>query len=647
MRLYPRPGTEPGTRWLARQHPAALLGLLLCSAGGALAALALPAALGHTVDRLVAGGPVPWPGLLLCAALTLAETGFDAAAAVTGTTTTARLTASLRTRTAARLLAAEPRRALALPTGDLTARLTARTADAASAPVTAAGAVAGVLLPLGAIAGLLLIDVWTAAALLLGAPLLVALLRAFTRRTADAGADYQRAQSLIAHRLTEALEGADTIRAARTGAREHRRVLEPLAALAGHGRRTWAVYGRAVGRSGLLLPLLMLLVLAVAGLRLGAGAIGVGDLVAASRYASLAVGIGALTGALGSLARSRAAARSLEPLLTLPPLPHRGLGPPPDAPGRLELRNVGVEQDGGPLLAGVHLTVPGGTSLAVVGRSGSGKSVLAAVTGRLLDPDTGSVLLDGVPMGSMEPARLRREVAYAFARPALPGVTVEDTIAYGPWTASPEAVREAARAARADGFLALLPYGYATPVADAPLSGGERQRLGLARAFAHPGRLLILDDALSGLDTVTEHHVRRALDARAGRCTRVIVAHRLSSAARADRVAWLEDGRVRATGRHDDLWADPDYRAVFRTDGGPGTGPGETATHETGPGGGTGGGTATGPGTGAGTSPGHGAATGTAGTGGGDSPGAPDRGAGGAVPAARTPATPAAGAEDR
>lgn len=566
VRLHPRPGTESGTRRLARQHPAALLVLLLCSTGGALAALALPAALGHTVDRLVAGGSVPWAGLLLCAALTLAETGFDAAAAVTGTTTAARLTASLRTRTAARVLAAEPRRALALPTGDLTARLTARTADAASAPVTAAGAVSGVLLPLGAIAGLLLIDLWTAAALLLGAPLLVALLRTFTRRTADAGADYQRAQSLIAHRLTEALDGADTIRAARTGAREHRRVLEPLTALAEHGRRTWSVYGRAVGTSGLLLPLLMLLVLAVAGLRLGAGAIGVGDLVAASRYASLAVGIGALTGALGALARSRAAARSLEPLLTLAPLPHRGLGPAPDAPGHLELRDVGVEQDGNPLLTGVHLTVPGGTSLAVVGRSGSGKSVLAAVAGRLLDPDTGSVLLDGVPMDGMEPARLRREVAYAFARPALPGVTVEDTIAYGPWTASPGAVRDAARAARADGFLALLPYGYATPVADAPLSGGERQRLGLARAFAHPGRLLILDDALSSLDTVTEHHVRRALDVRAGHCTRVIVAHRLSSAARADRVAWLEGGRIRATGRHDELWADPDYRAVFRTD---------------------------------------------------------------------------------
>ncbi|MEU2826658.1 ABC transporter ATP-binding protein [Streptomyces bacillaris] len=590
LRLRPRPPEPSGARRLARRHPGALLALFLCSTGGALAALALPAALGHTVDRLVDGGPVPWAGLLLCAVLTLAETGFDAGAAVLTTSTGARLTAHLRTRTTARVLAAEPRRALAVPTGDLTARLTARTADAATAPVTAAGAVAGVLLPLGAIVGLFVIDPWTAAAFLLGAPLLVALLHTFTRRTADAGADYQRAQSVIAHRLTEALDGADTIRAARTGAREYRRILEPLTTLAAHGRRTWAVYGRAAGQSALLLPLLMLLVLAVGGLRLHAGAIGVGDLVAASRYAALAVGIGSLTGALGALARSRAAARTLDPLLTLDPLPHEGLGPLPGGPGHLELRDVGVVQDGKqdgnqegkqdgepllngepdrkPLLTGVHLTVPGGTSLAVVGRSGSGKSVFAAVVGRLLDPDTGTVLLDGVPLTAMDPALLRPEIAYAFARPALPGTTVEDTIAFGPWTAGPAAVREGARAARADGFVGLLPYGYATPLTDAPLSGGERQRLGLARAFAHPGRLLILDDALSGLDTVTEHHVRRALDERAGRCTRVIVAHRLSSAARADRVLWLEDGRVRATGPHEELWADPEYRAVFRTETG-------------------------------------------------------------------------------
>lgn len=294
-------------------------------------------------------------------------------------------------------------------------------------------------------------------------PLLIALLRTFTRRTADANADYQRAQALIADRLTEALDGAETIRAARTGAREYRRVLEPLGALADHGRRTWAVYGKASGQSALLLPLLMLLVLAVGGLRLDAGAIGVGDLVAAARYAGLVVGIGSLTGALSSLARSRAAADRLDPLLALPPVPHRSLGPVDGAPGRLELRDVGVGREGRPLLSGVGLVVPGGSSLAVVGRSGSGKSVLAAVAGRLMDPDTGTVLLDGVPMDGMEPGRLRHEVTYAFARPALPGRTVGETIAFGARTASNEEVRSAAREARADAFVALLPQGYATP----------------------------------------------------------------------------------------------------------------------------------------------------------------------------------------
>ncbi|MFI8814670.1 MULTISPECIES: ABC transporter ATP-binding protein [unclassified Streptomyces] len=563
---HPPPPSGARPLELARLRPAALVCLLLCSTGGALAALALPAALGHTVDRLIVGGPVPWSGLLLCAALTLAETACDAGAAVVGTSTTARLTAALRTRTVARVLAAEPRRTLDVPTGDLTARITTQAADAAAAPTTAAGSVAGALLPVGAVVGLLLIDPWTAAALLLGAPLLIALLRTFTRRTADANADYQRAQALIADRLTEALDGAETIRAARTGAREYRRVLEPLGALADHGRRTWAVYGKASGQSALLLPLLMLLVLAVGGLRLDAGAIGVGDLVAAARYAGLVVGIGSLTGALSSLARSRAAADRLDPLLALPPVPHRSLGPVDGAPGRLELRDVGVGREGRPLLSGVGLVVPGGSSLAVVGRSGSGKSVLAAVAGRLMDPDTGTVLLDGVPMDGMEPDRLRHEVTYAFARPALPGRTVGETIAFGARTASHEEVRSAAREARADDFVALLPQGYATPLTDAPLSGGECQRLGLARAFAHPGRLMILDDALSSLDTVTEHHVQRALAGRAGSSTRVIVAHRLSSAARADRVAWLEDGRVRATGPHHVLWADPDYRALFRTD---------------------------------------------------------------------------------
>ncbi|WP_328584350.1 ABC transporter ATP-binding protein [Streptomyces sp. NBC_00370] len=548
---------------LARRRPAALTGVLVCSAGAALAAVALPAALGTTVDHIVTGRAVPWPALLLCAALTAAEVLLDAAAALLGGGATAWLTAWLRGQTLDRVVRAEPRHGETVAPGDLATRLSANAADAASAPVTLAGSVAAVLLPVGGLVGLFLIDPWTAAALLTGAPALVALLVTFARHTADTTADYQRAQADVATRLSEVLDGAATVRAAHTGAREYARILEPLSALARYGRRTWEVYGRATGRSDVLLPLLTVLVLAVAGLRLAAGAISVGDLVAVSRYAMLAVGLGSLTGTLGALSRSHAAARRLAPLLALPAMPHRSLTLPPGGPGTLELRGVKVVRDGNDLLRDVSFTVPGGTSTAVVGRSGSGKSVLAAVAGRLTDPDAGTVTLDGVPLDAVEPVRLRHDVTYAFARPALLGTTVEDTIAFGAVQPSPSEVRSAARAASADGFIELLPYGYRTPLAQAPLSGGERQRLGLARAFAHTGRLLVLDDATSGLDTVTERQVQRDLARRAGTSTRVIVAHRLSSVVEADQVVWLDNGTVRAVGRHEDLWADHAYRAVF------------------------------------------------------------------------------------
>ncbi|MCM2392764.1 ABC transporter ATP-binding protein [Streptomyces albipurpureus] len=544
-----------------------LAAVAICSAGAALAAVALPAAIGTTVDQLVTQGRIPWPALLLCAALTALEVLLDAVVALLGGTTTAMLTARLRTAVLDRVIRAEPRHGQVVSPGDLTTRLTANAADAAAVPVTAATAVAGVLLPLGGIVGLFLIDPWTGLALLVGAPAFVLLLRTLVRRTADAAADYQREQALVATRLTETLDGIATVRAAHSATRERARITEPLTALAAHGRRTWQIHGSAAGTSAVLLPLLSVLVLAVAGVRLAAGAISVGDLLAVSRYAVLAVGLGSLTGALGAIARGRSAARRLDPLLTLPSIPHRSRTLPPDGPGTLELRDIDVTREGEQPLRKVNLTVPGGTSLAVVGRSGSGKSLLAAVAGRLTDPDGGTVLLDGVPLDGVDPVVLRHEVGYAFARPALLGRTVEDTIAAGAVRPTGAEVRAAARAASADGFITLLPQGYRTPLDQAPLSGGERQRLGLARAFAHAGRLLILDDATSSLDTITERQVQRALAQRAGMSTRIVVAHRVSSAVEVDRVVWLENGEVRAVGRHSDLWADPDYRQVFHAAG--------------------------------------------------------------------------------
>jgi ATP-binding cassette subfamily B protein len=224
---------------------------------------------------------------------------------------------------------------------------------------------------------------------------------------------------------------------------------------------------------------------------------------------------------------------------------------------------VTVRAGGATLLDRLDLEVPAGACVALVGRSGAGKTTLAWLVGRLGDPDEGEVLLDGVPVAALAPPELRRAVVYAFERPALLGGTVAGAIAYGRPDAAAAEVERAAAAAQADGFVRRLPDGYDTPLRAAPLSGGEAQRLGLARAVAQDGRVLVLDDATSSLDTATEMRLGEALADLLGGRTRLVVAHRTATAARADLVAWLDGGRVRDLAPHADLWRDPEYRAVF------------------------------------------------------------------------------------
>ncbi|WP_116246874.1 ABC transporter ATP-binding protein [Nocardiopsis sp. FIRDI 009] len=537
--------------------------ILLCAAAAAVASLALPAVLGRTLDLLLDGHPDAGRMLLAAVALTAAEVTLDAAVALLSGTVGARSTAWLRLRAVRRLSAAAPHDVNRFSPGDVATRLSAHATEAGAAPAGAAQIVASILAPLGALVALFLIDPWTGTAFVLGLPLLVLLLRSFARHSSDSVSQYQRVQSAIAARLTDALGGARAIAAAGTADAERARVLRPLGELGVEGRRMWSVHGSATARSGVLLPLLVTAVLAVGGLGLADGRISVGDLLAVSRYAALAAGLGSVTGPLGALVRGRAAARRVNELLALPPLPHGREDLPAGGPGTLELRGVGVRRAGEWVLRGVDLYVPGGATVAVVGRSGSGKSTLGAVAGRLTAPDEGEVRLDGVPLDTVAADVLRREVGYAFERPSLRGATVGDAIADGAETASGDRVRAAARAAGADVFVRALPRGYRTPLGEAPLSGGELQRLGLARAFAHAGRLMILDDATSSLDTATERQVDRALAREVRPGTRVVIAHRLSTAARADLVVWLEGGRVRAVRGHAELWRDPDYRAVF------------------------------------------------------------------------------------
>ncbi|MFG2138359.1 ABC transporter ATP-binding protein [Streptomyces sp. NPDC048650] len=560
----PDAGAGPVLTGAFRHSPVHTVAVCLFGAAAAATAVALPAVLGHTLDLVLRADPGVADAVLLCAALLTAEVLLDALVALTGGVTTARSTAWLRRRGIDHLLALAPHRATGHFTpGDLVTRLTGNAAEAGTAPTTAANGLAALLTPVGALVALALTDIWPAVVLLAGLPLLTRLLRSFARGSADSVRQYQRVQAEIATRLVEALGGARTIAAAGTEQHERDRVLAPLPELGTQGRRMWEVYGRAVVGSGILVPLLTTAVLAVGGLRLAHGALSVGELLAAARYAALTAGLGGVVGQLNALVRSRAAAGRTAALLALPPAGHGTRPLPADGRGRLELRAVTVTRGGAPVLRGVDLVVPGGTTMAVVGHSGAGKSLLAAVAGRLTDPDSGQVLLDGVPLDEAEPDGLRREIGYAFERPVLFGDTIGAAIGFGPFRPPDPAIEAAARAAGADAFVRLLPQGYATPPADAPLSGGEFQRLGLARAFAHAGRLLVLDDATSSLDSVTEHHVSRALlrDVRAG--SRLLIAHRVSTAASADLVAWMEGGRIRAVAPHAVLWQDSRYRAVF------------------------------------------------------------------------------------
>nr|WP_241265980.1 ABC transporter ATP-binding protein [Streptomyces boncukensis] len=552
---------RPGTRTLA---------LFLAGTAAAAVTLLLPAVLGRALDALLAGEDAGrW--LALCAALAGAAVLCDAAETVLTGTLNSRTAARLRTGLVRHLLSAAPG-AHRFSAGDLVTRGTLNAAHAGTAPSAAASAFAALALPVGGVVALALLDPRLAAVFLAGIPLLALLLRAFLRTTSDCVTRYQHEQGRVAGRLVEVLDGARTVAAAGTYEREVDRVQGPLPALSRQGHRMWHVQGRSTAQAAVLVPLLQIGVVGAGGLLLAAGELSVGGLVAAARYAVLAAGVGGLVGHLNGLVRARGAARRLAGVHALPPLRHGTARLPDGGPGRLELRGVRAVRDGATVLDAVDLTVPGGATAAVVGPSGSGKSLLAALAGRLAEPEAGRVLLDGVDLAELERSELRRAVGYAFARPALLGGTLAGTIGLGagPGRPDPERVAAAARDACADTFIRTLPAGYDTACADVRLSGGEIQRLGLARAFAHRGRLLILDDATSSLDTATELRVTEALLGTVAHTrrprTRLIVAHRASTAARADLTVWLEAGRVRAVAPHDRLWQNPAYRRLFTPD---------------------------------------------------------------------------------
>ncbi|GGY57963.1 ABC transporter ATP-binding protein [Streptomyces geysiriensis] len=540
--------------------------LLVTATLSTVAQILFPAFLGKALDAVLDGaGGSRWVigCLVAVAAMAAADALFELAAGVGA----ARGVALLRHSMLGSLLSWTGPGAARSATGDLVSRLVGAAGEAGAVAAVLVRAALSVVPAVGSVIALALIDPWLAGTFLLGFPAVVVVLRTFTRRMSDVSTRYQEAQGRLATALLEALAGRRTIAAAGTAEAETRRILRTLPELSRLGHGMWQAQTGVAGRSALLTPLLEIGVLSVAGFALSAGRITAGEMLAAAQYVAIGSGVGMTTMLLGRLARARAGAERVRGALSRPALEYGARTLPP-GPGTLELRDVRVVAGGETVLDGVDLTVPGGSCVALVGASGSGKSLLAAVAGRLADPDAGTVALDGVPLRRLTREDLRSAVAHAFERPVLFGETLGEAIAWGTGRAADEVpaerIERAARAADADGFVRRLPEDYRTPPSEAALSGGEVQRLGLARAFVHRGRLLVLDDATSSLDTVTEHRVGAVLTGALRDRTRVVVAHRAATAARADTVAWLDGGRVRRVGPHRELWrTEPAYRRVF------------------------------------------------------------------------------------
>jgi ABC-type multidrug transport system fused ATPase/permease subunit len=248
-----------------------------------------------------------------------------------------------------------------------------------------------------------------------------------------------------------------------------------------------------------------------------------------------------------------------------------GAPPLPEGRGRVELRGVRFAYEGAPTpaLRDIDLVVEEGTTVALVGATGSGKSTLVRLLGRLYDVTEGAVLIDGADVRDVDLVSLRRAIAVVDDDPFLFSASVRENIAYGRPDATDAEIELAAERAQAAGFIAELPDGYDTRVGERglTLSGGQRQRVAIARALLADPRILVLDDATSSVDASTEQAIKTALrEVMTGRTT-FVIAHRLSTIALADDIVVLEGGTVVARGTHGQLLERSDLYAEIAAKG--------------------------------------------------------------------------------
>ncbi|WP_018499961.1 ABC transporter ATP-binding protein [Parafrankia discariae] len=581
----PRPGL--GDLWrLLRGHGRLIAFATALTAFGTVIGLAQPLLVRAVIDAARAGG-VPVRLIVVLIAVFLVEAAVDTWGHYLLERTGQRVLLGLRRRLIGHLLRLRIRVFDAERIGDLLSRSNADTTvvrDAVAYSLTSlVTSLIGVLAAIGLMIWLspLLFGLVLIAVLVAGAIVLTALVR--VRAVSEQG---QASVGRMTADLERALTAIRTVRASNAEERETERI-------GAHADDAYQAGLRMARLSAVIAPATqlavqgsVLVVLLAGGVLVARGTTSLGDLVAFLLYATyLVMPLAQLIESAQTIQRGLGALTRVNFVFTMPPeeapgeatrpaRPPARVGPAAAVGGMaavrgatpalpaLEFRGVWFSYTGRPVLRGLSFTVPARGQVALVGPSGAGKSTVLGLIERFYEPDAGEILVDGVPLGRSERALTRRQVNLVEQdAPVLSG-SLRDNIAYARPEATDAEIAEVVDITRLTAVVRRLPAGLDTDVGDhgVLLSGGERQRVAVARALLARPALLLLDEPTSQMDAVNEHALTRVMADIAARRALLVIAHRISTVRASDLIVVLDEGRVVATGRHEELLrTSPDY----------------------------------------------------------------------------------------
>ncbi|SFB84345.1 ATP-binding cassette, subfamily B [Marinospirillum celere] len=474
-----------------------------------------------------------------------------------------RLAADLRLQVFNHLLSLEPEYFFRNGAGEIQSRLTADTSVLQSLFGSSLSmALRNLLTFIGAVILLLITSPWLTLMVLLGIPLTVVPVVWFGRRVRKLSRSSQDQVAELGSYAGEALQGIETLQAFNHEAEDQK-------LYGGKVEEAFVVARARIFQRALLTGFALLVVFTAVGIILWqgghdvlAGRMSPGELTAFVFYALIAAGaVAALAEVAGEVQRAAGAAERLLELLAAEPAiaaPREPIALPPTLEGRVAFEQVTFAYPSRPERPAVEdfsVTLEPGERVALVGPSGAGKSSLLKLLLRFYDPDSGRICLEGLNLKSLKPQDLRSSMALVAQEPVLFTGTAEENIRYGRPEATDEEVRQAAEEAQALGFIQALPQGMQTWLGPGgvQLSGGQRQRLAIARALLCNPRVLLLDEATSALDAASEQLVQEALDRLMQGRTSLVIAHRLATVIAADRILVMDQGRLVASGTHQEL----------------------------------------------------------------------------------------------